>query len=525
MVINTLTLISVIQADLLPDNYTATLSEIGKVFENIKHLYDENKMQVLILSTMAFTTILWVFKVIQLIIACMMYLCYLMRVMGKGTLRGYCKERVDKRMGSIVTENHKVGVKREHRQPTLPLELVTKASQSTSGATIPKPPDKAVIADRLTESPVSYVGPRSRERDNFPPSFGRNPSQASSRASSARERAIHPLHRTSPPPMPRQNNGRQMSVATTVTSDASSFSRFGSTASTLVQTPSEASYRGDVASQPAGRGRFPIKIGSGNNSDYRRLDSQQPVMNPPLVPVQGSVYSGQTTSSAGMSFDRTQNTPSPPQYGQRGVGDVSGYAANQGAPTGPSPLSVQTSFQQRVSGYGYGYADGGDPGQAFSHGNDDNWNGYDDGYSPSWPLQPEEPRHSFSLPPHPLTHTNPDGYDDQRLPPLPPPPPRSPAQQQTYSHHLQQLRSPASSSVYSSAYPSPTSYTNQRPQQWQVGAAVTPAEPILRSETAPPSTTAATTQDRGRYGYGGGDVGRSRTVGGGYGGREQGGRV
>ena len=128
MVVNTLTLVSVI-----PDYEAEALSAIGQFFENVGHLYDQNQGQALILGTITFTTIFWLFTVIQLTIACIMYLCYLIRVIEKILLKDYCRKRVDKRMMKIVVENHRLGLMEEYlRQPTLPTILQQNSSISNS---------------------------------------------------------------------------------------------------------------------------------------------------------------------------------------------------------------------------------------------------------------------------------------------------------------------------------------------------------------------------------------------------------
>ena len=124
MVVNTLTLVSVIRADLIPDHEAEAVSAIGRFFGNVGHLYDHNQVQALILGTMTFTTIFWLFTVIQLTIACIMYFCYLIRVIEKVSLGDYRRKRVDKRMTKIVLENHRQGLMKEDlRQPTLPTIL------------------------------------------------------------------------------------------------------------------------------------------------------------------------------------------------------------------------------------------------------------------------------------------------------------------------------------------------------------------------------------------------------------------
>ena len=59
VVVNTLTLVSVIRADLIPDHEE----------EALRHLSDHSQVQALIQGTMIFTTIFWLFTVIQLTIA------------------------------------------------------------------------------------------------------------------------------------------------------------------------------------------------------------------------------------------------------------------------------------------------------------------------------------------------------------------------------------------------------------------------------------------------------------------------
>ncbi|PUU82589.1 hypothetical protein B9Z19DRAFT_1190260 [Tuber borchii] len=124
VVVNTLTLVSVIRVDLIPDHEAEALSAIGRFFKNVGHLYDHKQVQALIPGTMTFATIFWLFTIIELTIACIMYICYLIRVIEESSLKDYCRKRVDKRMTKIVLENHRQGLRKEDlRQPTLPAML------------------------------------------------------------------------------------------------------------------------------------------------------------------------------------------------------------------------------------------------------------------------------------------------------------------------------------------------------------------------------------------------------------------
>ena len=118
--VNTLILVSVIRADLIPDHEAEALSAICRFFENVGHLYDHNQVQALILGTMTFTIIFWLFTVIPLTIACIMYLCYLISFIEEISVKDYCRKRVDKRMTKIVLENQQQGLMKEDlQQPTL----------------------------------------------------------------------------------------------------------------------------------------------------------------------------------------------------------------------------------------------------------------------------------------------------------------------------------------------------------------------------------------------------------------------
>ena len=92
VVVNTLTLVSVIRANLIPNHKEEALSAIGWFFENVGHVYDHKQVQSPILGTMTFTTITWLFTAIQLTIACVMYLCSPIRVIEKMSLKDYCRK-------------------------------------------------------------------------------------------------------------------------------------------------------------------------------------------------------------------------------------------------------------------------------------------------------------------------------------------------------------------------------------------------------------------------------------------------
>ncbi|KAI5817777.1 hypothetical protein BZA77DRAFT_292012 [Pyronema omphalodes] len=133
VVINALVFISVTKADVIvTSSNQGALAGFDKFGKNVQHLYNENKMQVMILGTMAFTSLMWILAILRLLIAGIVYLCYLWHAMsGKQSLRKYCKDRIDTRMGEIVQKKHDKALKKEkeqrkglgllERQPTIPV--------------------------------------------------------------------------------------------------------------------------------------------------------------------------------------------------------------------------------------------------------------------------------------------------------------------------------------------------------------------------------------------------------------------
>lgn len=159
VVINALTFISVFKLQTLVKDKNAS-EGFDKFWTNVSELYKDDKMQVIVLGTMAFTTLLWALAILRLLLASILYGCFLWHAMGEGNnLRGYCKERIDTRMGAIMQKKHDKAVAAEKqkrrsllRQPTLPL-LVSGESQgyhpeamSSTAKLVPSPPESVRMA-------------------------------------------------------------------------------------------------------------------------------------------------------------------------------------------------------------------------------------------------------------------------------------------------------------------------------------------------------------------------------------------
>lgn len=108
-VVNALTLYSVMQADLIEHGTeTDKHSPIAQFFLNFEALAEKNKEQAIILCSMLFTLVIWVFSALCLIAAILAYLLYLWHSIPEshGRLSLYCRHKIDKRLAKIV--DHKV---------------------------------------------------------------------------------------------------------------------------------------------------------------------------------------------------------------------------------------------------------------------------------------------------------------------------------------------------------------------------------------------------------------------------------
>lgn len=183
VVVNAFTLASVVRADLVPKGQIEALSVFSKFLENVQHLYVQNEIQVVILCSMAFTTILWIFAMLQLLLACLLFISFLWHLIGDDSLRKYCKERIDKRVSEIVVDNHKKGLQKDMqkggmpRAPTIPVP----AAVALEKPSYEKPNYTISVAQRLPTIPKLPE----MERGHTPKPLSRAPT-SSTVASSAR---------------------------------------------------------------------------------------------------------------------------------------------------------------------------------------------------------------------------------------------------------------------------------------------------------------------------------------------------
>lgn len=117
------------QMDLLPGGKNSTDhsgSGASQFFGNIKILADDNNQRAVVLFGMLFTLVIWVFSVIKLALAVILYLIFLFHHIPAedGTLRAYCRRKINRRLQRIVSRKvNKAlakGVALQDRAPTQP---------------------------------------------------------------------------------------------------------------------------------------------------------------------------------------------------------------------------------------------------------------------------------------------------------------------------------------------------------------------------------------------------------------------
>lgn len=157
-VINAATLYAVYDADLANKDATSIDRSFLGFFENIKKLADDDYQQVLILSAMAFTLIIWVFSALFLIAAVLFYVLFLWHWIPRadGGLGGYCERKINASLVQVVTKRVNKALEREQRSRV-------KADYKHAMATGEKP----TLARQATLPTIPNVGP-GMDEDKLP---------------------------------------------------------------------------------------------------------------------------------------------------------------------------------------------------------------------------------------------------------------------------------------------------------------------------------------------------------------------
>jgi len=106
-VLNALTIYSVYSAKLADGaNGNNFESSFLGFFDALKKLAEEDTRQVVILSGMLFTLVIWVFSAISLLLAAIFFVFYLWHIIPRddGGLTGFCERKINKRLKQIVSK-------------------------------------------------------------------------------------------------------------------------------------------------------------------------------------------------------------------------------------------------------------------------------------------------------------------------------------------------------------------------------------------------------------------------------------
>ncbi|OAL52462.1 hypothetical protein IQ07DRAFT_372584 [Pyrenochaeta sp. DS3sAY3a] len=119
--INAMTLYAVMEAQLLPigDHASDDRSGFEQFFVNIKVMVEKgNKQETVIYFTMLFSLFIWVIAALGLIIATLMYVCFLLSYIPRsdGSLTQFCRRKVETRLERIVGKKMKKAIEKQDQQ-------------------------------------------------------------------------------------------------------------------------------------------------------------------------------------------------------------------------------------------------------------------------------------------------------------------------------------------------------------------------------------------------------------------------
>ncbi|KAF8420174.1 hypothetical protein EV426DRAFT_248134 [Tirmania nivea] len=325
--INALTLYSVMEADIIPRNVKKgeELGAMLKFFENFAALGRQDRVQAFVLGSMLFTLVIWVFAILQLLIAGALYIIYLCHVIGsENGLYGYCKARVDEKLGEIVASNHRKELARQQkadtsklaeakrsgnanatlaRQPTVPLSLLEE-----SGAT-----EKSIVS--IMSHPTDANGNRLPKLPNVAelekPAPAASQIETQSRIGSTRSSQPQPYGPTR--------------SATSATSDSSK---------NLLSDQASMGYGGRGLKRNPSSTAASIYTQRSGNDNYGNSESPLTM----VAPTMGAPSVGRPTPTP----SRQQIRPPPPLAQQ-------GYGGNGGTGHGPG---MYGQLQQQFGGQG-----------------------------------------------------------------------------------------------------------------------------------------------------------------------------
>ncbi|KAI4256675.1 MAG: hypothetical protein LQ352_001993 [Teloschistes flavicans] len=277
--LNAQTLYSVMQANLVPAGEHAAKdghSPISQFWINLRILADHNREQAAILFGMLFTLIIWVFSVVSLLLACIFYITFLWHHIPArdGSLKHYCRRKIDTRLSKIVGKKIEKAIAREER---LRAVEAAKGSNGDQLSQIKRQPTIPVVdGDEDSFTPTAY------SRQTTQTTFSSHLSQHHNKSPNLhREATIPNIEATSDRPEGPSRSTTQSSVR--------SYDSYGSDAPLI-------NAAGRMGYGPPGPARsfsrpLPSRSASGQSSAYDR----PPISRKPTPGLQSTQQSYNTT--------------------------------------------------------------------------------------------------------------------------------------------------------------------------------------------------------------------------------------
>ena len=212
MVINAITLYSVMQADLVPTGKHSASNghtPIIQFFVNVQILANKDNEQAAILFGMLFTLIIWVFSALSLVLAVLFYVLYLWHHIRDGSLSRYCRRKIDTRLHKIVMKRVNKALAKDSdtrakqgfkgskaedfqpnvkRQPTLP---VLDSTTTQDFATVSRQTTQIDNSSLDSRTHTDVVGPEPTVPNVFPEARRPEPPSRSVTQSSFRSNGSH----------------------------------------------------------------------------------------------------------------------------------------------------------------------------------------------------------------------------------------------------------------------------------------------------------------------------------------------
>lgn len=350
-VINAMTIYSVARADLVGVGGSTSDSVFIQFFKNIKTLFENKRQEGILLASMTFTFVIWVFSMLMLLLALILWLFYISHHVDKETLTGYCRRKIEIKLSKIIKDKtdkiwakeeadrekkaRKNGVRLDEseieaikRQPTLP--VFEMSPPDTKGGFLSYNDSVATLPQ--------YTTPNTPGEDELPPMPLQSSGKESLLGNSAPMGQSYPVSRPGPAASHRTNGsqtGRYMPPLTTADS-------YNSYTSYHDQTP-----RGESpdSSFESSRRYSPESAVSGNS---RRN-------NPGGYEVPQAYEMQQPTLPSAMRSGNGRNASQPiPNRNQSPYSQSRNITAPPGSMGGPSRPGTSQSNAPRSMNPGYG---------------------------------------------------------------------------------------------------------------------------------------------------------------------------